>query len=60
MHLNNSELVVDCSAVSDRLAQLKGAQTGNTQAQSELAQIEGLAKLCTDNGFTPDSTPAGG
>jgi len=62
MRLNeNNNLVINCEAVSERLAQLN--QLGQTQAndpqfQPALARIESLAQLCADSGFTPSG--AGG
>lgn len=59
MRLNeNSNLVVNCGAVSERLAQLeqlRDAQANDPQFQSVLAQAETLAQLCASNGFTPPS-----
>ncbi|MDQ3835104.1 MAG: hypothetical protein M3315_16090 [Actinomycetota bacterium] len=57
MHLNaDNELVVNCQALSDRLATLQQAgdtQTADPQLQSEVALAEGLLQLCQDKGFTP-------
>jgi hypothetical protein len=68
IHLNtNGNLVIDCQAASDMLAQLN--QRGETEAndQSELIVVQMLAQLCADSGFTPsgaeqpsDSTSSGG
>lgn len=52
----NNELVVDCQALSDGLAQLQqagGTQTTDPQAQSLIAQGESLLQLCEASGFTP-------
>jgi hypothetical protein len=62
MHLNqNSNLVVDCQAVSERLAQLNQlaqTQANDPQFQPVLARAQDLAQLCADSGFTPSG--AGG
>jgi hypothetical protein len=52
----NNELVVDCQALTDGLAQLQQAgssQTTDPQAQSLIAQAESLLQLCEASGFTP-------
>jgi hypothetical protein len=58
MHLNkDNELVVDCQALSDRLASLQQAgETADPQAQSQLALAESLLQLCEANGFTPSGS----
>ncbi len=59
MRLNeNSNLVVDCAGVSERLAQLQqlgDAQANDPQFLSVLAQVETLAQLCASNGFVSPS-----
>ena len=59
MHLNrNNELVIDCPAVSDKLAQLKATppnQEPQPQAQAALVGAEELSRLCADGGFRPSN-----
>ncbi len=60
VHLNaNNELVIDCQALSDGLANLQQAgdtQTTDPQVQSQLALAESLLQLCEANGFTPSGS----
>ena len=48
----NNQLVIDCPAVSNTLA-----QSGLTQA--EQTQLQDLARLCADSGFVPASSGEG-
>ena len=60
MHLNKSnELVVDCTAVSNELAQLQAAPANDSQSQAELVGAENLSQLCAESGFTPSSGGGG-
>ena len=56
-HLDpNNNLVIDCPAVSNRLAQLEAASPGtDPQTLSALTQVEELSRLCGDGGFNPSN-----
>src|SRR5215213_8429825 len=69
MQLNqDDELVIDCPAVADKLAQLEATPANDPQTQAALVGAEELARLCADGGFKPSdnageangSSPNGG
>lgn len=56
---DNNKLIINCPAVSKRLAQfnqLGDTQTTDPQTQSEVARVQELAQLCADSGSTPSGS----